>query len=133
MAGVNNLTSFNAMDAETQKKIASAGGKASAEARRRKKLMRDQLDLLLSMDVKSKKAKKQMEALGIDPDDMDNQMALLVAMLKEGINGNVKAFMEIRDTVGEVPVIKQDVNVTDNPKLASVIEQLGGKGLEDDM
>lgn len=133
MAGVDNLTSFNTMDAGKQKKIASAGGKASVEARRRKKLMRDQLDLLLSMDVKSNKAKKQMEALGIDPDDMDNQMALLVAMLKEGINGNVKAFMAIRDTVGEVPVIKQDVNVTDNPKLASVIEQLGGKGLEDDM
>ena len=132
-AGWENVkgNSFADMGKEKQRQIASEGGKASGEARRRKRLMREQLDTLLSLDVKSPKARKQMEALGIDPDNMDNQMALLVAMLKEALNGNVRAFAAIRDTVGEMPVITQDVRVTENQKLADVIGQLGGKGLEE--
>lgn len=95
--------SFAGMEKEEQKRIASAGGKASGEARRKKKLMKEQMAALLSLEVKNKNTRKRMKTLGIDPEDMDNQMALCAAMLKEGLKGNVKAFNAIRDTLGEMP------------------------------
>ena len=42
-----NLTPFNEMDKETHKAISSRGGKASGEARRRKKQQREALDALM--------------------------------------------------------------------------------------
>lgn len=130
--GTANLKSFADMDAEKQKEIAAAGGKASGEARRKKKLMKEQMEALLSLDVANNKDRQDMEKMGIDPEDMDNQMAMIVAMFREAMGGNVKAFVAIRDTVGEMPVINQNVNVTDNQKFADVVSQLGGAGLGDD-
>lgn len=95
--------SFADMDDEKQKIIATAGGRASGEARRKKKRMKEQLETLLSLPVQSEKAIYGMECLGIDEEDMNNQMALLVAMFKKGVNGNVHAFNAIRDTLGEYP------------------------------
>lgn len=42
-----NLTPFDEMDKETHKAISSRGGKASVEARRRRKQQREALDALL--------------------------------------------------------------------------------------
>ena len=130
--GTANLKSFADMDEEKQRAIAVAGGKASVEARRKKKLMKEQMNALLALPLESKKARKQLETLGINPDDMDNQMALMVAMFQQALNGNVKAFVAIRDTIGEMPVLRQEVDVSENKKLADVFGQLGGAGLGDD-
>ena len=101
MANKDSLRNVADLPPEERKKFASAGGKASVEARRKKKQMRKQMEILLGLDVKSKKSRESMKALGIDEDDMNNQMALMVAMFKEAVNGNVNAFREIRDLIGE--------------------------------
>lgn len=133
MANEQNLKPFTSdQSREEAVKNGRKGGIASGEAKRERKAMREQLEMLLSLGVKDAEAKQKLEALGINPDETNNQMALLVAMLGEGLNGNVKAFTAIRDTVGEMPILKQDVNVTESPKLSDVIGQLGGAGLEDD-
>lgn len=90
------------------------GGKASGEARRRRKLMREQLDMLLNLPVKSSKIKEQLKELGIENDDLNNQMALLIAVYQKALKGDVQAFNTLRDTVGEKPVDVQQVNATVN-------------------
>lgn len=127
MAGKDNL---KRPSSEEARKNGRKGGIASGKSRRRKRLMKEQMEFLLSQPVTSAKAKKAMEGLGIDEELMDNQMALIVAMFQQGVKGNVKAFTAIRDTIGEMPV--QEVNINENKKLADVVGQLGGAGLDDD-
>lgn len=87
--GTKNLKPLNRRTKEEQKEIASKGGKASAEARREKKLLRDELCALLETD--------------------DGQKRMCVALLRQAQRGNTKAFEVIRDTIGEKPVEKTEV------------------------
>lgn len=108
----SNLIPFNELTEEKQREIASKGGKASVEARRRKKSLKEAMDLLLSLPLKDKKLRKQIEALGIDPDDVDNQMVIAIAQWKEAAKGNPKAYTNIEATIGEKPIdeVKQTVD-----------------------
>lgn len=85
------------------------GGVASGEARRRKKMMRQQMEMLLELPIKSRKIKEQLQELGIDSDDLTNQMALIVSMYQKALKGDTKAFEILRDTIGEKPVEVQQI------------------------
>lgn len=87
----------------------SAGGKASGEARKQKKLIKDNIELLLSLPIKNAKTKDQLKALGIDDNEMNNQMALVIAMYQKAIKGDVSAFNTLRDTLGQKPVEKTEI------------------------
>lgn len=110
------------------------GGIKSGEVRRKKKLMKDQISLLLSLpfpDVRDKTGKKirtMFKQLGIDDENIDNQMAMIIAMWQRALKGDYQAFNSLRDTVGEKP--KDEVSV-ENPNatkiLSSISKQLGGK------
>lgn len=103
MAGNDNLKGkgFHERTVEEQRKIATAGGKASGEARRKKKAMKEQMKILLSLDVQPPKLRAQMEKLGICAEDMDNQMALITALYAEALKGKVGAFKAIQSLIGE--------------------------------
>lgn len=103
MAGVDNLIPFNKQTEEEQREKARKGGIASGEARRRKKTMKEQLDLLLSLPLKNPKARKLIENLGVNPDEIDNQMAISIAIMDKALKGSETAFNTIRDTLGEKP------------------------------
>lgn len=97
---------FNKRTPEEQREIARLGGIKSGEVRREKKAMKEQIELLLSLPLKDEKAKKQLESLGIDTDNIDNQMAMVISMWQRAIKGDVQAFNTLRDTVGEKPTDK---------------------------
>lgn len=110
MANEQNLRKLTT---EQAREIGSLGGKASAEAKRKKKLMAEQIETLLSLPLKSDKAKAKLQSLGIDTENMDNQMALVVSMWNTAISGgksSVQAATFLRDTVGEKPVEQVKVN-----------------------
>lgn len=86
-----------------RQEIARKGGIASGIARREKKLLKEQIELLLSLPLKDEKVIKQLEKLGIDTDNIDNQMAMVISMWQRAIKGDVQAFNTLRDTVGEKP------------------------------
>lgn len=109
MNGRENLIPFDKLTEEEQRKIASKGGKASVEARKKKKNMKEALQLLLSLDVKSLKVREQLKALGIDEADMNNEMALMVSMLNKALKGDKGCAEFIRDTSGQKPVEIQEV------------------------
>ena len=121
-----NLVSIGDMPREKQLEVTSAGGKARQEQRRKRKAMREQLEMLLSLPVSDDDA-AQFEALGIDTDNMDNQMLMLVAMFQKvlsGQKGDVQAFLALRDTVGEKPTDKLEVGNANTDKLDSILRQL---------
>lgn len=78
-------------------------GIASGEARRRKKTLKEQMEMLLSLPVKDESTQAFIESLGISTDDIDNSMAITLSMYQEALKGNTKAYELIRDTLGEKP------------------------------
>lgn len=109
---------FNKRTPEEQREIARMGGKASGEARRRKRTMKDQFDLLLSLPVKpdgkiGKKIKDVADDLGIPVEELDNQMAMCINMFSNSMSKNpTQAFASIQATIGEKPA--EEIKVSKN-------------------
>lgn len=107
----------------------SRAGKASGESRRKRKAMREQLELLLKLPLKDKKIKKQLEEMGIEENDINNQMALTVALYQSALQKNTKAYEIIRDTLGEKPLEKINIENSQTTKvLDSINKQLSNRG-----
>lgn len=66
------------------------------EVRRQRKAMKEQMEMLLSLPFKQEKQLKFMKSLGIEEEEIDNQMALMVAMYAKALKGDVQAFNSIR-------------------------------------
>lgn len=80
------------------------GGKKSGEVRRQRKTQREQLQLLLSLPLKNPKAVEQIKNLGIEDNEINNQMAMNVAMFNlilKGGKGAVQAYNSINDLIGD--------------------------------
>lgn len=104
MSNIENLTEpYFKKNPEGASRAGKIGGKKSVEARKKKRKMREQLELLMSLPVKDANRKKNMKKLGIDADNLDNQMAVLVAVFQRALRGDVKACEFIRNTLGENP------------------------------
>lgn len=67
------------------------GGIASGAARRRKKSLREAADLYLSLPLRDKRKLNAMLRDGINPEDADNQMAIIVGLAKMAMAGDSKS------------------------------------------
>lgn len=83
------------------RKRGQAGGKASGEARRQRKTLRANMELLLNLDVSSPRDFNKLSSMGIPIGDIDNSMLLTAALFKKAAAGDVAAYKEIRDLIGE--------------------------------
>ena len=109
MANEQNLIQNQGLSRKEVLEVNRKGGIKSGEVRRARKSMKEQAELLLSMtfDIKDKQGKglvEQLKSLGIPEDQINNQMASLVALWKTTLfNGKnqVSAFQELRDLVGD--------------------------------
>lgn len=102
MANEQNLIPFTSnQNREEARRNGSKGGKRSGEVRRQRKAMKQQMELLLSLPAKYKQEKDFMDFLGIEEDNWDNQMALIIALYKKAMKGDVAAFQEIRKIVND--------------------------------
>ena len=87
MANTKNL---KVPTSEEARKNGKKGGIASGKARAERKALKEELLLLLS--------------------EGNTQKKISLSLIKEAIKGNTKAFEVIRDTIGEKPVEKVDMN-----------------------
>ncbi len=83
------------------REITQKGGIASGKARRRNKLMRTMLKELLKGEVVSKKDIALLAEYGIDPDEANQAMLILVGLVKAAKAGNVRAVKQILELIGE--------------------------------
>lgn len=107
MANYENIKDygFDKRTAKEQREIAVMGGKASGEARRRKAGFRKTLNMLLTAEIDSEEWKPVLEALGVE---CTLESALNMAMIKEGLAGNVKAYEAIAKYAGQSNQTERD-------------------------
>ena len=77
------------------------GGVASGVSRRRKRSLKEAADLYLSLPVSDRKMWNKISRRGVDPDDIDNQMAMIIGLTMAATAGDAKAAKIIVDLLGE--------------------------------
>lgn len=113
MANEQNLKPFTKNQSrEKAVKNGSAGGKASGKVRRQKRTMRTALTYLMKLPISDadNKLKQSMAQVGVDEGHMDYATVMAFSLMRECIKGNVRAYEVIRDTIGEKPQDKVQVD-----------------------
>ena len=77
------------------------GGIASGISRRRKRSLKEAADLYLSLPVSDRKMWNKISNRGVDPEDIDNQMAMIIGLTMAATAGDAKAAKVIVDLLGE--------------------------------
>lgn len=91
MANEQNLIPNSERTPSELRQMCSNGGKASGVARRRKRTVKQALELVMSLPVSDPKMKAKLKKMGIDMDDADNQTAVAVGLMARAMNGDPKA------------------------------------------
>jgi len=81
------------------RKRGANGGKKSGEVRRQKKTMKEMLDYLLQQNITNKQGETK-----------NTLEVMMTAQIKEAIKGNTKAAQFVRDTIGEMPTQKVELD-----------------------
>lgn len=126
MPNEQNLIRNEDRTPEQRRENARKAGIASAKAKKKRKAMQEQMEMLLSLPVKNTKLKGQLKKIGIKSDDIDNQMALIVSLYQTALKGgrnSVQAFNAIKEMSEqkEKETDKETLN-----KLDDVLKELGG-------
>jgi len=104
MANEKNLKPLNTRSKRVQREIQEKGRKANKKKIEERKLLKE--DLLLLLEVG------------------DTQKKISLALINEVLSGNVKAYEVLRDTIGEKPVDKVAVATMEANKLKEIEEYL---------
>ena len=67
------------------------GGKASAEAKKRKKTMMELMDAMLTKENEDPKVAKKLEGMGFDDSDNIHMANIITSVMKKAENGDLKA------------------------------------------
>lgn len=102
------------LSSEEAKARGSKGGRASADAYKEKKKLRELCELYSELPVTSDKVRAIMAQMGISPEDMTNKMEAVVGLFNKAAAGDVQAFNAIRDIAGEKPIDEVESHVATN-------------------
>lgn len=116
MPNEENLIPFNKRTESEQREITSKGGKASGKSRRRKKSMKQVMDMLLQMPANTPADWKMLIDMGIDTNDLDeetvnNLLIVNAALLAKAKTGDVNSIKELRN------IIQDDVYINHKMKM----------------
>lgn len=120
MANEENLKGkgFDSRTTEERRELARMGGKASGEARRRKANFRKTLNMLLTAEVNTEMT-PLLKEMGLES---TVESAVNMAMIKEAMMGNVKAYEAIAKYSGQSAQTDADLKEqeirTDRAKMA---------------
>jgi len=100
------------------------GGINSGASRRRKRSLKEAADLFLSLPVSDVPTYNKMVISGIDPEDIDYQMAVVVGMTTRAISGDAKAAKVLIEMLGGTKDEEAQQNTLE--KLDDVLAEIGG-------
>ena len=100
MPNEQNLIPLDKRTKSEQRKIQSMGGCSSGVSRRRKKSLREAAELYLSLPVSDKRAWNRLAQDGVEPEDVDNQMAIISGLAMKAMKGDSKAAKVLFDLIG---------------------------------
>lgn len=126
MPNEQNLVPMDQRSKEEARELGREGGRASGVARRRKRSLREAADLYLSLPVADRKAWNKIAKEGVDPEDIDNQMAMIIGLTQRAIKGDAKAAKIIVDLMGEGFSSGLKNEREDDPLTVALKEELEG-------
>ena len=106
-----NLLKAEDLTSEQLRERASKAGKASVIAKRRKKTMREALEMLMFKTELPEALKERLRAEGITLDeDMNHQMVITRSLISKAEAGDVQAYQAICAMIGEKPADKVEMS-----------------------
>lgn len=104
MPNEENLIPFNKRSESEAREFGSKGGKKSGESRRRKKTMKQVMDLLLQKTANTPADWELLNALGLDFEELEkeeitNLLIVNVALLMRAKSGDISAIKELRNII----------------------------------
>lgn len=100
MANPQNLRKLTPTQA---REIGKLGGKASAEAKKKRKTFKELLTMFGELDVKDEELRQKMLELGVSKGLLTHDTAVIISQYKRAEKGDTQAAAFIRDTKGENP------------------------------
>ena len=101
MPNEKNLIPMDQRSKSEARELGRNGGIASGVSRRRKRSLKEAADLYLSLPVTDRRTWNKIARRGVDPDDIDNQMAMIIGLTIAATAGDAKAAKVIVDLLGE--------------------------------
>lgn len=118
---IENLIKNSDLTPEERIEKARKAGKASAEARRRKKSMRESAELILKMDVVGDVNKENLKKFGIEENEQNYQTAIIVRLVQralvEGDTSSIRLLAELTGNVNKNftnDIVSSDINYESN-------------------
>lgn len=105
---------FANMTPEQRRENGRKGGIASGEAKRKKKAMRERLEILLELPMRAGKG-ADLEVIknfaALKGKNITVQDAMMIAQIQKALKGDTNAAAFVRDTAGENPSVKVEADV----------------------
>lgn len=101
MANERNIIPNSERTPEERREIARAGGIASGASRRRKRSLKQAADLYLSLPVTDRRVWNKIARDGVEPEDIDNQMAMIVGLTEAAVQGDARCAKVLVDLLGD--------------------------------
>lgn len=126
--GVNgNLIPVSERAKNEQREIARKGGIANGELRRKRKTMREALEMLMYHTELPEQTKQMLRGEGIeDVESMNHQMVITRSLIAKAEAGDVQAYNAICAMIGEKPAEK--VEMTGGMEHEIKIKYVGNDG-----
>lgn len=102
----------------------SRGGKASGKARHKKKQLKESMKLLLSLPVTDNDGYNELAMMGVPIEDMDNMMLMTLGLFRAAAAGNVQAYREARDLIGESDDLDKKLKRVQLAKIKAETEEI---------
>ena len=99
------------LTSEQLRERASKAGKASVAAKRRKKTMREALEMMMYQTELNEQTKQMLKAEGVtDTEDFNHQMVITRSLIAKAEAGDVQAYNAICAMIGEKPADKVEMS-----------------------
>ena len=106
-----NLLKAEDLTSEQLRERASKAGKASVAAKRRKKTMREALEMMMYQTELNEQTKQMLKAEGVtDTEDFNHQMVITRSLIAKAEAGDVQAYNAICAMIGEKPADKVEMS-----------------------
>lgn len=123
--GYKNLIPFSERTEEEARTLGQKGGEASGVSRRRKKSLKEAADLFLSLPVTDTRTFNKMIKAGLNTDEIDYQMAVIVGLTMQAAKGDAKAAKAVFNLLGESATDNQpQQEIKDHSALIEAIKNL---------
>ena len=118
---------FSKMTPEQRAENGRKGALKAIETKRKRKAMKETLEILLDMPMKRGKvytAEEIKSFADLKGKNITIDQAMMICLVQKALKGDLSAIAMVRDTIGEKPAEKVEATVTKNPFDELTVDEL---------